>query len=153
MVTTRVAVHKASPALLVALQVYCPACSEKVSTMIRVAVFVISSKWKTMFVVGLIGCWLWNQLISGFGMPDTQAWNLATSPCGTAQLSIGWIKVGFWPTGAFLRLVRLVDTCHWDAVALSKVCFFPERKHVHLLFSSLWKHPCVHYYVSKDWKK
>lgn len=42
--TVRVAVQIASPAELVALQVYCPPCSEKASTMINVAVFVISSK-------------------------------------------------------------------------------------------------------------
>lgn len=42
--TVRAAVQTASPAELDALQVYCPACSEKASTMINVAVLVISSK-------------------------------------------------------------------------------------------------------------
>lgn len=117
-VTARLAEQDASPAILTALQVYCPACSEKVSTMISVAVFVISSKWKTTFLVGFIDCWLWNQLISGFGMPDTRAWNLATSPWTTTQLTIGWIKVGLWPIGSFwtvLMLVKRLDVASdWD---------------------------------------
>lgn len=52
LVMVRVAEHTASPALLAALQVYCPACSEKASTMMSVAVFVTSSKWNTTFLVG-----------------------------------------------------------------------------------------------------
>lgn len=43
-VTVRVAEHAASPAVLAALQVYCPACSGKASTTMSMAVFVTSSK-------------------------------------------------------------------------------------------------------------
>lgn len=57
-VTVRVAVQVASPALFRALQEYCPACSEKASTIINVAVPVDSSKWKTTSFVGNISCWL-----------------------------------------------------------------------------------------------
>lgn len=112
LVMVRVAEHTASPALLAALHVYCPACSEKASTMMSVAVLVTSSKWNTTFLVGKTGCRLWNQLISGFGMLDTRAWNRATSPCGTTQLVIGWVKNGFWLMAGFFRPVRLVETCH-----------------------------------------
>lgn len=134
----RVAEHAASPALLAALQVYCPACSEKASTMMSMAVFDTSSKWNTTFLVGWTGCRLRNQLISGFGMPDTHAWKRATSPCGTVQLVIGWMKTGFWPKEGFFRLVRLVETCHWDSAQLSTVCFCPERKHDHWLYMFYW---------------
>lgn len=129
----RVAEQAASPALLAALQVYWPACSEKASTMMSMAQFVISSKWNTTFLVGTTGCRLWNQLISGFGRPDTHAWKRATSPCGTVQLVSGWMKTGFWPMEGFFTLVRLVGICHWDSAGLSAVCFCPETKHVHWL--------------------
>ena len=63
----------------------------------------------------------------GFGVPDTQAWNLATSPWDTALLAIGWIKVGFCPIECFFRLVRQVETCSSGSQRAR-----PERKHVHL---------------------
>lgn len=143
LVMVRVAEHAASPALLVALQVYCPACSLKASTMMSVAVFVTSSKWNTTFLVGWTGCRLWNQLISGFGMPDTHVWKRATSPCGTEQLVIGWMKTGFWPMEGFFRLV---ETCHWGSAGLSTVDFCPERKHVHWLcqLHLIYTHPSQH---------
>lgn len=146
LVTVRVAEHAASPALLAALQVYCPTCSVKASTMMSVAVFVTSSKWNTTFLVGWTGCRLWNQLISGFGMPDTHAWKRATSPCGTVQLVIGWMKTGFWPMEGFFRLVRLVERCHWGSAGLSTVCFRSERKHGHWLFELylIYIHPSQH---------
>lgn len=151
----RLAEHAASPALLAALQVYCPACSEKASTMMSVAVFVTSSKWNTTFLVGWTGCWLWNQLISGFGMPDTHAWKRATSPCGTTQLVIGWMKTGFWPMEGFFRLVRLVETCHWVSAGLASVCFCPERKHVFWLYVLylIYTHPSQQSLVDFQFEK
>ena len=125
LVMVRVAEHTTSPVLLLALQLYCPACSGKASTRISVAVFVTSSKWKTTSFVGWMGSWLWNQLICGFGVPDTQAWNLATSPWDTVLLAIGWIKVGFCPIECFFGLVRQVETCSSGSQRAR-----PERKHV-----------------------
>lgn len=55
-VTVSVAMQVASPALFLALQEYCPAFSEKASTIINVAVPVDSSKWKTTPLVGNISC-------------------------------------------------------------------------------------------------
>lgn len=126
LITVRLAEHAASPALFTALQVYCPACSEKASTMMSVAMFVTSSKWNTTFLEGWTSCRLWSQLISGFGRPDTHAWKRATSPCVTVQLVIAWMKIGFWPTDGFFRL----ETCHWGSVELLTVWICPEMKQV-----------------------
>lgn len=55
-VTVSVAVQVASPAQFLAWQAYRPACSEKASTIINVAVPVDSSKWKTTSFAGKISC-------------------------------------------------------------------------------------------------
>lgn len=129
LVTVSVAEQAASPAVLAALQVYRPACSQKASTTMSVATLVTSSKWNTRFLVGRTGCRSWNQLISGLGVPDTRAWKRATSPCATVQLVRGWVKAGLRPPGGFLRLAA--ETRLRGSAGLVPAGLAPERKQVH----------------------
>lgn len=130
-VTVSVAAQVASPALLAALQEYCPACSEKASTISIKAMPVDSSKLKTTSFVGRMGCWLWNHWISGLGMPETLAWNLTVSPLCTLRLDRGWMKMGFWPRDSFLNESD-EETCHWEFDVTSSSLLNPEKKHASL---------------------